>query len=98
MTLAGTAYSQTRSITKDNAITIAEREARARHYEPRDMIVEADEANSQWQAFLAKFPRHEPHAVHEEPLASLLAKLRGKTGSSAPRPSELRRPGEPSAA
>jgi len=70
--------SDTKRISRLEAIEIAQREARLLGYKVEDMAKEADDDNSAWKSRLQFFEANDPDVLKKSPFPELLEKLRGQ--------------------
>jgi hypothetical protein len=66
-------------ISRTEAITIAHAEARRIGYNFDSVVVEADEGNTGWQAFIRALEKDDPQAVKGVRVAAVLEKLQART-------------------
>ena len=66
-------------ISRIEAVTIAQAEARRIGYNFDPLVVEADEGNTGWHAFVRALEKDDPQAVKATGVAAILEQLRTKT-------------------
>jgi len=66
-------------ISRTEAITIAQAEARRLGYNFDPMAIEADEGNIGWQAFIHALEKDDPRALKDPHVAAIMEKLQNRT-------------------